>query len=245
MRSEATKLGAKIKDEIKLISVEDKKGSLILHLEDQKVRGNKKIFQVQCKKLIICPGAWLSPMMKDLFDINVKTEVLQMGYYYFETKGNDKSIYNASKFPVFIDYSENGHIYGTPGFEYPSLLKVGAHGSSFLSAHTSAHDRTFKVVPELLSHVQRRVSTYFPMADITAPVHSESCLYTWTKDEEFLLDYLPSNPNIIVGGGGSGHAFKHGAAIGEILANMTLDGGSKWNSRPEFSFGFHSASAKI
>ena len=52
--------------------------------------------------------------------------------------------------------------------------------------------------------------------------HNEMCMYTMTRDENFLLDFLPGHPNVVVGSGGSGHAFKFAPFIGEELANYIV-----------------------
>ena len=106
-------------------------------------------------------------------------------------------------------------------------------------------NRTFGVNQELLSYVQDKVRTYFPYANWKNPVHSESCLYTWTRDAEFLIDSVPDHPNVIVGGGGSGHAFKHGAAFGETLADLSLTSTSKWESHSPFKFQYHTLSSSL
>merc|ERR1712137_1063040 len=58
------------------------------------------------------------------------------------------------------------------------------------------------MIPALREYTQSRVQRYFPYADWKAPVHSETCLYTVTRQHEFLLDQVPGQPNIVVGGGG-------------------------------------------
>ena len=47
-----------------------------------------------------------------------------------------------------------------------------------------------------------------------------ACLYTVTPDSRFVIDRLPSSPNVIVASPCSGHGFKHSAAIGESLAQL-------------------------
>jgi sarcosine oxidase len=47
----------------------------------------------------------------------------------------------------------------------------------------------------------------------------ETCLYTMTADEDFLLG---REGPVVVGGGGSGHAFKFGPLLGEMLASLAL-----------------------
>ena len=51
------------------------------------------------------------------------------------------------------------------------------------------------------------------------PLGAETCLYTMTADEDFLLDR--AGP-LVVGGGCSGHAFKFGPLLGEFLADLAL-----------------------
>ena len=144
LQSQAVKNGAKIIDEYALSSVKNSGGSLEVTLDSNRIGKNGESFKkkISCKKLIVCPGAWLTPVAKKLFDVNINTQVFQMGYYYFDTVGADRDVYSASKFPVFIDYNDpDAHVYGTPAFEYPSLLKVGSHGERFQTHTTTAVDR--------------------------------------------------------------------------------------------------------
>lgn len=54
-----------------------------------------------------------------------------------------------------------------------------------------------------------------------------SCLYTTTPDFNFVIDFSPGQPQIIIASPCSGHGFKHSAAIGEVLAELVLGGKSK------------------
>lgn len=86
--------------------------------------------------------------------------------------------------------------------------------------------------------MQQKVKLHFPHVNFQQPAMSETCLYTWTKDEQFILDYLPSDPHVIIGGGGSGHAFKHGTGIGCILADLAQDISPSFSS-PFYKFSYH------
>jgi len=57
-------------------------------------------------------------------------------------------------------------------------------------------------------------------------VKATACLYTVTPDSRFVIDRLPSAPNVIVASPCSGHGFKHSAAIGESLAQLATEGQS-------------------
>jgi glycine/D-amino acid oxidase-like deaminating enzyme len=55
-------------------------------------------------------------------------------------------------------------------------------------------------------------------------VGSEVCQYESTPDAHFIVDRHPSAPNVWIAGGGSGHGFKMGPVIAEMLATSVLDG---------------------
>jgi glycine/D-amino acid oxidase-like deaminating enzyme len=55
-------------------------------------------------------------------------------------------------------------------------------------------------------------------------VGSEVCQYTNTSNGDFLIDRHPEMDNVWLVGGGSGHGFKHGPALGEYVAARILDG---------------------
>ena len=50
------------------------------------------------------------------------------------------------------------------------------------------------------------------------------CMYTMTPDEHFVLDIHPEYPQVVFGAGFSGHGFKFAPVIGEVLADLALEG---------------------
>jgi sarcosine oxidase len=59
------------------------------------------------------------------------------------------------------------------------------------------------------------------------------CQYENSPDEHFIIDHHPAAGNAWLVGGGSGHGFKHGPAVGELVAQLVLGGGSP---DPDFLF---------
>jgi glycine/D-amino acid oxidase-like deaminating enzyme len=57
-------------------------------------------------------------------------------------------------------------------------------------------------------------------------VETRVCAYENTATGDFLIDRHPGHDNVWIAGGGSGHGFKHGPAVGELMARMVLDGES-------------------
>jgi len=63
-------------------------------------------------------------------------------------------------------------------------------------------------------------------------VETRVCQYENTSNGDFLIDRHPEAENVWFVGGGSGHGFKHGPAVGEYVAARVLDGAA---GEPRFS----------
>jgi glycine/D-amino acid oxidase-like deaminating enzyme len=55
-------------------------------------------------------------------------------------------------------------------------------------------------------------------------IDSRVCAYENSPDGNFIIDHHPEAENIIILGGGSGHGFKHGPAIGELISEALSEG---------------------
>ena len=58
-------------------------------------------------------------------------------------------------------------------------------------------------------------------------VQSSTCIFTNTPDEHFIIDRLKETPEVLVVSACSGHGFKFCSVVGEILADLALDGGTR------------------
>jgi len=56
-------------------------------------------------------------------------------------------------------------------------------------------------------------------------IEARVCQYEQTPDSNFIVDRHPGMDNVWLLGGGSGHGFKHGPALGEMVAEFVLKGG--------------------
>jgi sarcosine oxidase len=93
-------------------------------------------------------------------------------------------------------------------------LKAGAH---FAGPETHAN-RTEPPSDDLVARIAAWVAERFPEA-VPEPVGAESCLYTSTADESFVLE---RRGRVVVGSPCSGHGFKFAPAIGRRLADLAL-----------------------
>ncbi|MGH7711589.1 MAG: FAD-dependent oxidoreductase [Gemmatimonadaceae bacterium] len=71
-------------------------------------------------------------------------------------------------------------------------------------------------------------------------MHAEVCQYEWRPDGHFLVDWHPQAHNVLLLGGGSGHGFKMGPAIGEMAAALVLS-----DRAPEPMFGYGRLRSKV
>ena len=118
-----------------------------------------------------------------------------------------------------MDFGEE--IYGIPdlagrGFK----VALDRHGPDF-DPDTGIRVTT----PETLATVREFVARRFPALKDAPLVSGEVCQYENTSNGDFLIDRHPERDNVWLVGGGSGHGFKHGPAVGEYVAARILEGG--------------------
>ena len=70
------------------------------------------------------------------------------------------------------------------------------------------------------------IRRYFPRAD-GPTLAMKTCLFTNSPDEHFVIGKHPEHDRVVIAAGFSGHGFKFASAIGEILAELALDGAAQ------------------
>jgi sarcosine oxidase len=58
-------------------------------------------------------------------------------------------------------------------------------------------------------------------------VNAVTCRYTMLPSEDFLIDVMPGEPRVVVASPCSGHGFKFTSVVGEILADLAMEGGTQ------------------
>ncbi|XP_067132319.1 peroxisomal sarcosine oxidase-like isoform X2 [Centruroides vittatus] len=178
----------------------------------------------QTPSLIICAGPWTNKILKFL-DIQVPIKTPKVRVYYWKEREN-----TGRKFPSFIDLNGIGtHVYGFQALEYPNHVKICAHGGD--ECDPDAKDTTGMkdiYVDKLCKYIQQ----HFPEIEYEKPNIIETCIYSDTPDNTFILDYHPSFKNIVIGCGFSGTGFKTSPIIGKILGNLALNHPISYNLEP-------------
>ncbi|RYD37210.1 MAG: FAD-dependent oxidoreductase, partial [Verrucomicrobiaceae bacterium] len=117
--------------------------------------------------------------------------------------------------------------YGFPPDGEVSGIKMASHGAG-MPYDPDQPDRP--VMPEHLEALAAKASSLLP--DLSGEiVSSQSCLYTITPDEHFIVDHAPGSRRIMLCSGCSGHGFKFTILLGRLLADMAT--GTKGQPVPD------------
>jgi glycine/D-amino acid oxidase-like deaminating enzyme len=122
--------------------------------------------------------------------------------------------------PVWGDHGKR-FFYGIPGSDRRGFkVADDTRGPAF---DPTAGERV--VSQATLKRVREYVAFRFPAMKDAPLVETRVCQYEQTPDSHFIVDRHPRMENVWLLGGGSGHGFKHGPTLGEMMADLILKDG--------------------
>ena len=137
---------------------------------------------------------------------------------------DDPALYRRDTFPVFVADGDDGVFYGIPMLDARGV-KVARHYGAPELPGVDAVER--EITPADEAPVREFLRRRLPGA-AGERRDASTCVYTLTPDRHFLIDHHPESSRVVVAAGFSGHGFKFAPVVGEILAEMALDGRTKW-----------------
>ncbi len=168
------------------------------------------------KKLILAAGGWTKSLAAQIgLDLPLVVTQEVVGYF----RPVDDVDHRVGTMPCIIDYVDSVDVpyYGLPQVDIPGI-KAGWHHSGTVIEPDDARPEPTQAQLQALTHWMQRA---FPHVE-KQPSETVTCLYTSTPDHHFILDRHPQHSHIVIGAGFSGHGFKFGSAVGEILAQLAL-----------------------
>jgi sarcosine oxidase len=132
-------------------------------------------------------------------------------------------IFQPDRMPVFNLALDGEHFYGFPAHGIPGF-KLGRYDHFGAGGHpdTISREPTLEDEAPLRAFAER----YFPEG--AGPTMAlKTCLFEPSPDEHFLIDHHPDAPSAVVGAGFSGHGYKFCSVVGEILADLAIDGSTR------------------
>jgi glycine/D-amino acid oxidase-like deaminating enzyme len=161
-------------------------------------------------------GPWLGKLFPQT--IGELIRATKQDIFFFGTPAGDHR-FNEEHLPVWGDHHGRFR-YGIPGSGRRGFkIADDTRGEDF---DPTNGERVIN--QETLKDVREYIAFRFPGLKDAPLVETRVCQYEQTPDGHFIIDQHPNIENVWLLGGGSGHGFKHGPAIGETMADLVLKG---------------------
>jgi glycine/D-amino acid oxidase-like deaminating enzyme len=177
--------------------------------------------RIDAEHVVFACGPWLPKVFPEL--LGQLIHVTRQEVFFFGVPAGDERF---NSMPAWIDF--NDLVYGLPNLEGRGFkLAIDAHGPEF------DPDTGERVVTEAgLQAARAYLAQRVPLLADAPVLETRVCQYENTSNGDFLIDRHPELANVWIVGGGSGHGFKHGPAVGEYVA-ATIAG--RGTPEPRFS----------
>ena len=160
---------------------------------------------IDADAVVVTAGSWVNELLDEPLPVTITRETL----CYFRLEGE-------RPIPSVVSFKPAAHTHDMYSLHDPQFgLKVGAHHSGPVADPNIAGEPE----PDLIERIAVWAGETYRLDDPT-PVAAETCMYTSTADQTFVLE---RRGRIVVGSPCSGHGFKFAPAIGERLAELAAE----------------------
>jgi monomeric sarcosine oxidase len=171
--------------------------------------------RIEARHFVFACGAWLGKLFPEILGARIFPSRQEV--FFFGVPAGD-SRFAPPALPTWL--FQEDEIYGMPDLENRGLkIAVDRHGQR-VDPDTQSRLASAEGAAEARRFVEQR----FPSLRGAPIVETRVCQYENTWNGDFLIDQHPHIENVWFVGGGSGHGFKHGPAVGEYVAARILDG---------------------
>lgn len=170
---------------------------------------------IRAERFVFACGPWLGNVLPDV--LGGRIFPTRQEVFYFGVAAGERR-FAPSALPIWLDFGRD--YYGFPDID----------GRGFKVAHDSHGeaidpDRAERLPsPMRIAQAREFLAGRFPALAASPLLGAEVCQYENTSNGDFVIDRHPAFDNAWIVGGGSGHGFKHGPAVGEHVANLMLNG---------------------
>lgn len=178
--------------------------------------------EYEADRMVVTAGAWAMDVLP-VDDLAVPEPQLMA---WFQPTTTDH--FSPDRFPP-------GSI-GTPDGVYsafPPLGRPGVKAARFFTIDEPVDPTTFDRTPRAddEAELRRFVREYVPAG--SGPTLSlQTCLFTVSPDESFIIDTHPATDSVVFAAGFSGHGFSFAPVVGEVLADLALTGSTEYDIEP-------------
>jgi monomeric sarcosine oxidase len=173
--------------------------------------------QLSADRYVFACGPWLGQLFPHTIGRHIRPTKQDM--FFFGPSPGDKR-FDTEHLPVWAEHRDRFR-YGIPA-NHGKGFKIAddTRGPTF---DPTSGERT--VNPEKLRAIREYLAIRFPALKDAPLVETRVCQYEQTPDSNFIIDRHPASANVWIVGGGSGHGFKHGPVVGEMMADLVLNDG--------------------
>ena len=164
--------------------------------------------EIVADHVVLATGSWIHRLLAYL---HLPVRMTRQYLLYFSDL--PVSDYGTGVFPSFIA----GDIYGFPIHQgCNGWVKATSHafGVPIDPDNVTPHD------DQAIATISLQIRELLPALKRAKIARVDSCMYDVSPDEDFILDRLPSDPRVIFATGLSGHGFKFGLLLGELLSSL-------------------------
>jgi glycine/D-amino acid oxidase-like deaminating enzyme len=173
--------------------------------------------RLNADQYVLACGPWLGKLFPEMLGKVIRPT--KQDIFFFGPPAGDSRFTNA-RLPVWGDHGKR-FFYGIPGNDGRGFkVADDTRGGDFdpTNGERVASQAT-------LRRVRDYIAFRFPRMKDAPLIETRVCQYEQTSDSHFIVDRHPDMDNVWFLGGGSGHGFKHGPALGEMMAKLVLKDG--------------------
>lgn len=184
----------------------------LARVSDSKVTVNGE--PIHADAVVFAAGPWLPKLLGPVPGLELS--VPQQEIIYFATPPGDVR-FDAGEHPTWVDY--DGAFYGIPSIERRGFKIAPDWPGPIVDPDLQERRLSDERVDAARAYLRRR----FPAMGAQPVSEGRVCQYELTVDTHFIIDRHPTIDGAWVVGGGSGHGYKHGPAVGEYLSALVMD----------------------
>jgi glycine/D-amino acid oxidase-like deaminating enzyme len=163
---------------------------------------------------VFAPGPWLGSVFPFLAQSITPT---RQEVFFFGTPAGDRR-FDEEHLPTWFDGGKQ-QFFGVPGNHWRGFKIADDARGALINPTTMERE----ISHEKLSAARAYMKMRFPALSNTPLLESRVCQYENSSDHNFILDRHPEAKNVWIVGGGSGHGFKHGPVVGEMVRDAVLE----------------------
>jgi len=172
----------------------------------------------EAERLVVAAGAWAGELLSEL---GLPLEVTRQILFWFRPRGGTGA-FAPGRLPIWIYEPDDGNMfYSFPAVDGADTVKAAFFRADGTPADPETIDR--EVHEAEVGFIRRYLGRHVPAMDGEL-VGAKTCMYTNTPDQHFVVSTHPDHPQVAVAAGFSGHGYKFCSVIGEILADLAIDG---------------------